>query len=128
MLEKDNILDAIYKDLKKRRIVLTLDEYAKAIGISRATLFRLRDEPENISSELIERAKSLFDTKIVSRETDQLIKAPPGRFPKKTKPGELIDFYDTDFAAGEIEFYDDNNTIAPHSSVHFYCHRIVILF
>ena len=42
----------------------------------------------------------------------RLIMAPKGKFGKKT-PGGRINFYDTDFAAGDVDFYDDNNTITP---------------
>lgn len=44
---------------------------------------------------------------------DDLHHAPPGRVAKKTNPAEGIKFYDVDFAAGDIEFYDDNNAIKP---------------
>lgn len=114
MERNKTVLDKIYDEAKERRIALTLEEYAEKIGTSRASLFRYRKTPDSIDPELIERAnKLLSETKKVSRETGELTKAPQGKIPKRTKPGELIDFYDTDFAAGEIEFYDDNNTIAP---------------
>lgn len=41
-----------------------------------------------------------------------IVMAPKGKFAKKT-PGGRINFYDTDFAAGDVDFYDDNNTITP---------------
>jgi transcriptional regulator with XRE-family HTH domain len=41
-----------------------------------------------------------------------IINAPNGRFGKKVGVG-LVKFYDVDFAAGDIEFYDDTNSITP---------------
>ena len=37
--------------------------------------------------------------------------APAGRLPKKHATGEQIPFYDVDFAAGDIEFYNGQSTI-----------------
>lgn len=40
--------------------------------------------------------------------------APKGRLPKRTREGELIKFYEADFAASrDIEFFDDDATIMP---------------
>ena len=55
----------------------------------------------------------LFETNVSQDDGGGIQYSPPGRFPKKTKPGELIRFYDTDFAAGDIQFYDDLNQVAP---------------
>lgn len=41
------------------------------------------------------------------------VTAPKGRLNKRKKGKSLIDFYDTDFAAGDIEFYDDTAMITP---------------
>lgn len=41
----------------------------------------------------------------------QIYHAPAGRLPKKHAPGEQIPFYDVDFAAGDIEFYNGQSTI-----------------
>lgn len=41
-------------------------------------------------------------------------KAPRGRLPKRTREGELIKFYEADFAASrDIEFFDDEAAILP---------------
>jgi phage repressor protein C with HTH and peptisase S24 domain len=117
MKEKNTTLDRIYKEIKKKRIALTLEEFADALEISRATLFRMREKTDEENKDLIDKANLLLETNNVSHEIDQkeaqITKAPQGRFPKETKPGELIKFYDTDFAAGNIEFYDDHSNITP---------------
>jgi phage repressor protein C with HTH and peptisase S24 domain len=44
----------------------------------------------------------------------EYVKSPiKSRFKKLPNRGELIKFYDVDFAAGDVEFYNDNNTITP---------------
>ena len=44
----------------------------------------------------------------------ELSKAPEGRFRKRKKEGELINFYEADFAASnDIEFFDDESNIKP---------------
>lgn len=48
MKQQTTILDKIYDEAQSRRIVLTIDEYAKKIGKSRATLYRYRGSPESI--------------------------------------------------------------------------------
>lgn len=45
--------------------------------------------------------------------TSKITMAPAGRFPKRGGAVGLVKFYDVDFAAGDIAFYDDNNTITP---------------
>ncbi len=37
--------------------------------------------------------------------------SPAGRLPKPVKPGEIIPFYDVDFGAGDIEFYNGHTNI-----------------
>lgn len=65
-----NFLERIYQELKTKRIVLTKDEYAKALGFSRAQLYRLYDDPTTVTNEILEKAKSLLnETNNVSRET-----------------------------------------------------------
>ena len=44
---------------------------------------------------------------------NRLVKAPVGRLPKRRDTSRLIDFYDVDFAAGEVEFFDDINAGKP---------------
>ena len=48
---------------------------------------------------------------VVSEPDSPFVAAPKGRLKKPVKAGELINFYDIDFAAGDIEFYND--TIKP---------------
>lgn len=50
---------------------------------------------------------------ILSDETAGYLEhAPPGRFPKK-RDGDKVLFFDVDFAAGDIEFYDNASGIKP---------------
>jgi len=65
-----SILDKIFDEAKARRIVLTLDEFAKAIGSSRASLYRYRGG-ESIPSDVLENAQKLVhdDSKDISHET-----------------------------------------------------------
>lgn len=49
-----------------------------------------------------------------SEEGYSIKQAPKGRLNKRAKPGELIKFYDADFAASrDIEFFDDETSIKP---------------
>lgn len=68
MKGKDTTLDKIYDQAKQKRIALTLDEFAELLGISRATLFRIREKPDEENKDIIEKAHFLLDTKNVSRE------------------------------------------------------------
>lgn len=45
-------------------------------------------------------------------QEEMLIIAPKGRLNKQNGTG-LVKFYDTDFSAGDIQFFEDNNTINP---------------
>jgi phage repressor protein C with HTH and peptisase S24 domain len=46
-------------------------------------------------------------------KSNKLIHAPKGKLPKRVANKDLIKFYDVDFAAGDLEFYEDNHTIKP---------------
>lgn len=59
MTEASNILDRIFEIAKGKRIVLTLDEYAKAINSSRASLYRYR-QGEKIPDSIIKMAEDLI--------------------------------------------------------------------
>jgi len=72
MNKNKTILDEIFAELKKRRIALTIDEYAKMIDSSRASLFRFRDAPDKIDPKLIERAnRLLIESKRVSLDEEK---------------------------------------------------------
>lgn len=105
---------------------------AKDLDRSRQQLYQLFDTNQ-FTEETIKRVENYFQKSFKELKTyynvnidkweniknkneigkGEITKAPQGRFPKKTKAGELIKFYDTDFAAGNIEFYDDHSSITP---------------
>lgn len=59
--------------------------------------------------EIIEK---LLKGELESMESKNILHlAPQGRLPKRTTPDEHIPFYDVDFAAGDIEFYNGQSTI-----------------
>lgn len=59
MEAKNEILERIYKQAKANRTVLNMTEYAKKLDISRAQLYKLLKNPEDITQEIINRALSL---------------------------------------------------------------------
>lgn len=76
MEENNSVLTDIYIKLKADRTVLTKAEYAKKLGISRATLRRVVNDTSEIRHDLIEKAKSVrAEAKDVSRETFELTKS-----------------------------------------------------
>jgi phage repressor protein C with HTH and peptisase S24 domain len=50
---------------------------------------------------------------VLRENTADYIKSPIAKRLTKPKPQGLIQFYDVDFSAGDIEFYEDNFTIKP---------------
>lgn len=106
-------------NIKKLRkdLDLTQEEFADKVGIPRGRVnaWELRgSKPKTDDYNKIKIAfADYFDTN-VSREglEKNLVKAPKGRLNKRVGEG-LVKFYDTDFAAGDIAFYEDNNTITP---------------
>jgi len=61
----------IFKEAKRQRIVLNQDEFANAMGKSRAHLFKKMEE---IPEDILTKAQKLLETKIVSSNTDDVIK------------------------------------------------------
>lgn len=62
--------------------------------------------------EEILKLESLPDYLFLSKEVSHTLHhSPAGRLPKPVKPGEIIPFYDVDFGAGDIEFYNGHTNI-----------------
>ena len=86
-------------------------------------LNRLKKNGANPSINIIQDISNKFETidlnwlimdKTEETENKKLyVKAPQGRLPKRKKDKGLIDFYDIDFAAGDVEFYEDQHIITP---------------
>lgn len=106
---------------------------AKAIGLPRSqNLYDIESEKvKRISSELSEKISLTYPeinrNWLLTGEGSMLLNstvknslstnpgvsfAPKGRFRKRSKI-DLVKFYDSDFAAGDIEFYDDRSAIKP---------------
>lgn len=55
---------------------------------------------------------------LVSEDSPEMQRSPiQSRVPRRPPPGGLIKFYDTDFVAGDVDFYDDNSSISPAYSM-----------
>lgn len=67
MTRSKEILLNLYEEAKEKRVVLTQEEFAKAVGKSRAHLFKKMNE---IPDSIIEKARKLIETKNVSQETN----------------------------------------------------------
>jgi len=66
MEAKNEILERIYKQAKAKRIVLSMAEYAKKLDVSRAQLYKLLKNPEDITQDIMNRALALnYETKDV---------------------------------------------------------------
>jgi hypothetical protein len=70
MTQSKERLINIYEDCKKQRIVLNQAEFAKAVGFSRAHLFK---KMEDIPEKIIDRAMKLLATVNVANETKDVI-------------------------------------------------------
>ena len=96
-----------FKDFKlfREKIGLTQEELSKQTGIpkGRINAWEQRGTGPRKQEDFIAIEKFLAENKISH--------APVGRLPKKVYPGETIPFYDIDFAAGDIEFYNGESTI-----------------
>lgn len=67
--KKDELYE-IYEQLKRRRIVLNKEEFAKKLGYSRAQFHRIVTEDRNAKKQLITKAKEILnETKNVSPVT-----------------------------------------------------------
>jgi phage repressor protein C with HTH and peptisase S24 domain len=107
--------------------VVSLDLRFPIAEISAATGFNKSNVSEYLSKKKIPSEKFLnefykkFSSIIVSLEETTNILNEPGEeytispIGKKRKllGTGLVKFYDTDFAAGDVQFYEDNNTIVP---------------
>lgn len=60
MSTKSDILVGLYKEAKSKRIVLTKEEFAKALDYSRSQMHRLMTGLDDISEETIQRARSIL--------------------------------------------------------------------
>lgn len=66
-MDNKDLLISLYEQAKAKRVVLNQDEFAKAMGVSRAHLFK---KMEVIPQRVIDKAKVLLETGFVSNETE----------------------------------------------------------
>ena len=65
-MDNKELLVSLYEQAKEKRIVLNQEEFSKAMGVSRAHLFK---KMEVIPEKIIDKAKLLVETGHVSNET-----------------------------------------------------------
>jgi transcriptional regulator with XRE-family HTH domain len=96
---------------------LTQDELSVKSGIPRGRINAWEQRgtvPKADDYEKIVKVVQEFDTKVSKETSASVVHAPAGRFSKKKLLSSgLVPFFDLDFAAGDIEFYDDINSIKP---------------
>lgn len=100
----------------------TQQSFSALFDIKRSALAAYESGRVGIDIGLVKRIEEKFKKKVtnsnkddlatISTPTGKLVKAPKGRLSKRT-PGGIINFYDTDFAAGDIDFHDDSQAIQP---------------
>lgn len=107
-----------------------VSKFEEEIGVKKTRVDKIIKRDSRISLDIVHAVKSRYkgvnenwietgEGEMLCNETPilqvsgELHKAPEGRFPKRTNGNELIKFYDTDFAMGQIDFIDDVNSIKP---------------
>lgn len=88
---------------------LSVPALEKILGIPRDRIYKWEKGTVPYDTADYEKVENLINGKF---GISDIIKAPNSRLKKKIGVG-LVKFYDTDFAAGDIEFYDDTNSITP---------------
>ncbi|NCT92913.1 MAG: LexA family transcriptional regulator [Chitinophagaceae bacterium] len=109
---------AINEQIKELRVSTgkTQEYVASALGIKRSTYATYETGRVDVDIELLQKIADLYQVPLShfipgSGIGKGIAIAPIGRFPKKIEQGKAIPFYDIDFAAGDIEFYNGNSTI-----------------
>lgn len=82
-MNNKEILLSLYDEAKKKRIVLNQDEFARLLDFSRAHLFK---KMKIIPNEVIDKARSIINTDIVSNEhpNNLILHEPIGQYQTKT--------------------------------------------
>ncbi len=93
---------------------LTQQDVADNTGIPRARIAKWEQGKGSPKADDTLKLKFFFENLFPNSDFSkikEITAAPPGRFPKKSIPDKPIPFFDVDFAAGDIEFYNGHNTI-----------------
>lgn len=88
---------------------LSVPQIERITGIPKDRIYKWEKGTTPYDTADYEKIEKLLNNKLESTET--IHSAPKGRFPKKNVPGQVIPFYDVDFAAGDIEFYNGHSSI-----------------
>lgn len=92
---------------KRKAKGLSQKEVADAIGVSQASYQYYETGERNPKHDKVQKLLQVLDI-----GTTNIVKAPKSRIEKRVGYG-LVKFYDVDFAAGDVEFYEDSNSILP---------------
>lgn len=110
-----------YQDVKEKRLKhgISQEKLAELTGLSRMAISNgerrnsrlmigVKDVMERVFKEIENKGLAVQPVNTAAVE-----RAPQGRLPKRKTENELIPFYDMDFAAGSIEFYNDLSNTEP---------------
>lgn len=97
----------------------TQEEVATALGIKRSTYATYETGRVDVDIQMLQKLSNYFGVPLSEFLPNaqpivlpkKIAHAPAGRLPKKIEYGKAIPFYDIDFAAGDIEFYNGQSTI-----------------
>ena len=111
---KSNIIDSEVIKSKREELGLTQEFVANAIGVSQKSYSMYESGERNPKIDKILKLSEVLKINLpfsTNVQKGNIVHAPDGRFPKKITSGDAIPFYDVDFAAGDIEFFNGHNTI-----------------
>lgn len=102
-------------DLKQYRDnhSMTQQRLAELMGITRELLGKMETGKLPISRASAFAFKALLESEKESHVKSEINHSPAGKLPKRVKEGQLVPFYNIDFAAGDIEFYEDQAGVHP---------------